>query len=54
MVPVGVSFPMGLSRSFFTDVEGSTKLLHELGVDQYARVTRNGFEAQAADTRLRD
>src|SRR3989442_5264291 len=36
MTPVQRDLPSGTVTFLFTDVEGSTKLLHELGADQYA------------------
>src|SRR5437870_8254610 len=37
MKPVGRGLPSGTVTFLFTDVEGSTKLLHELGAAAYAR-----------------
>ena len=52
MVPVGRDLPSGTVTFFFTDVEGSTRLLHELGAAGYAdalaehrRVLRGAFGA---------
>ena len=36
MKPVGRDLPSGTVTFLFTDVEGSTKLLHELGAAAYA------------------
>jgi class 3 adenylate cyclase len=36
MTPVRGDLPSGTVTFLFTDVEGSTKLLHELGADEYA------------------
>ena len=36
MMPVRRDLPSGTVSFLFTDVEGSTKLLHELGADVYA------------------
>lgn len=36
MMPVRRGLPSGTVTFLFTDVEGSTKLLHELGADEYA------------------
>ena len=35
-VPVGRELPTGTVTFLFTDVEGSTRLLHELGAAAYA------------------
>ena len=32
------SLPSGTVTFLFTDIEGSTKLLHELGAEEYSRV----------------
>jgi predicted ATPase/class 3 adenylate cyclase len=52
MAPVGRDLPSGTVTFLFTDVESSTKLLHELGAEGYAmalaehrRVLREAFEA---------
>jgi len=52
MTPVRSDLPSGTATFLFTDVEGSTRLLHELGADGYAgalaehrRVLRAAFEA---------
>ncbi len=52
MTPVQRDLPAGTVTFLFTDVEGSTKLLHELGPDAYAdalaehrRVLREAFVA---------
>jgi predicted ATPase/class 3 adenylate cyclase len=52
MTVVGRDLPSGTVTFLFTDVEGSTKLLHELGADEYAqalaehrRVLREAFGA---------
>jgi predicted ATPase/class 3 adenylate cyclase len=52
MVPVRSDLPLGTITFLFTDVEGSTKLLHELGASGYAkalqdhrRVLREAFSA---------
>jgi len=37
MSPVGRDLPSGTVTLLFTDVEGSTKLLHELGADAYTQ-----------------
>jgi predicted ATPase/class 3 adenylate cyclase len=37
MTPVGRELPAGTVTFLFTDVEGSTKLLHELGAAEYAQ-----------------
>src|SRR5438034_11825523 len=51
MKPVSRELPSGTVTFLFTDVEGSTKLLHELGAEGYAaalaehrRVLREAFE----------
>jgi len=51
-VPVGRDLPSGTVTFLFTDVEGSTKLLHEFGAAEYAnalaehrRVLRGAFSA---------
>ena len=36
MVPVRPDLPSGTVTFLFTDVEGSTRLLHELGTESYA------------------
>jgi class 3 adenylate cyclase len=36
MTPVRRDLPSGTVTFLFTDVEGSTKLLHELGAETYA------------------
>ena len=48
---VGRDLPSGTVTFLFTDVEGSTKLLHELGAERYSeallehrRVLRSAFE----------
>jgi predicted ATPase/class 3 adenylate cyclase len=53
MPPVHRDLPSGTVTFLFTDVEGSTKLLHELGPDEYAatlaehrRIVREAFEAR--------
>jgi len=53
MAPVRRDLPSGTVTFLFTDVEGSTKLLHELGADDYARalgehrrIVREAFGAQ--------
>jgi class 3 adenylate cyclase len=53
MTPVGRDLPSGTVTFLFTDVEGSTKLLHELGAEGYAealaehrRILREAFGAQ--------
>src|SRR5687767_1771368 len=50
MGPVRTDLPSGTITFLFTDVEGSTRLLHELGAEQYAqalaehrRVLRQAF-----------
>jgi len=50
MTPVGRDLPLGTVTLLFTDIEGSTKLLHELGAEAYAealaehrRVLREAF-----------
>jgi len=52
MAPVRRDLPSGTVSFLFTDVEGSTKLLHELGADVYAealaehrRILRDAFGA---------
>src|SRR5207249_5155061 len=52
MKPVSRELPSGTVTFLFTDVEGSTKLLHELGAEGYAaalaehrRVLREAFAA---------
>jgi len=52
MTPVGRDLPSGTVTFLFTDVEGSTKLLHELGAAEYAaalaehrRILREAFGA---------
>jgi predicted ATPase/class 3 adenylate cyclase len=52
MTSVGRDLPSGTVTFLFTDVEGSTKLLHELGTDVYAaalaehrRILREAFSA---------
>ena len=52
MTPVGRDLPSGTVTFLFTDVEGSTKLLHELGAESYAaalaehrRILREAFGA---------
>ncbi len=52
MTPVRRDLPLGTVTFFFTDVEGSTKLLHELGAEGYAqalaehrRILRQAFSA---------
>src|SRR5437016_10290395 len=52
MKPVGRDLPSGTVTFLFTDVEGSTKLLHELGAAAYAaaltehrRILREAFGA---------
>jgi predicted ATPase/class 3 adenylate cyclase len=52
MTPVQRDLPSGTVTFFFTDVEGSTKLLHELGAEGYAqalaehrRILRQAFRA---------
>src|SRR3990170_2177318 len=52
MTPVRRDLPSGTVTFLFTDVEGSTRLLHELGADGYAealaehrRVLREAFSA---------
>ena len=52
MTPVPRDLPSGTVTFFFTDVEGSTKLLHELGAEGYAqalaehrRILRQAFRA---------
>src|SRR5688572_13974398 len=52
MTPVRSDLPSGTVTFLFTDVEGSTKLLHELGAEAYAealaehrRVLRSAFQA---------
>jgi predicted ATPase/class 3 adenylate cyclase len=52
MPPVRRDLPSGTVTFLFTDVEGSTKLLHELGADEYAealaehrRILRGAFSA---------
>ncbi len=54
MTPVRRDLPSGTVTFLFTDVEGSTRLLHELGADRYAealaehrRVLREAFGAHA-------
>ena len=49
---MGRDLPSGTVTFLFTDIEGSTKLLHELGADGYAdalaahrRIVRNAFAA---------
>src|SRR6266496_1101383 len=37
MTPVRPDLPTGTVTFLFTDVEGSTKLLHELGAEDYSR-----------------
>jgi class 3 adenylate cyclase len=53
MAPVRSDLPSGTVTFLFTDVEGSTALLHELGAEEYAaalgehrRVLREAFAAQ--------
>jgi len=53
MTPVRRDLPSGTVTFLFTDVEGSTKLLHELGAEGYAdalaehrRIVRAAFRAQ--------
>jgi predicted ATPase/class 3 adenylate cyclase len=50
MTPVGRDLPSGTVTFLFTDIEGSTKLLHELGAETYAeallthrRILREAF-----------
>lgn len=52
MTPVRSDLPSGTVTFLFTDVEGSTRLLHELGADGYAgalaehrQVLRAAFKA---------
>src|SRR6266571_5758574 len=52
MMPVSRQLPSGTVTFLFTDVEGSTKLLHELGAEAYAdaltehrRLLREAFAA---------
>jgi predicted ATPase/class 3 adenylate cyclase len=52
MAPVGRDLPSGTVTFLFTDIEGSTKLLHELGAERYAealaehrRILREAFGA---------
>ena len=52
MMPVRRDLPSGTVSFLFTDVEGSTRLLHELGADDYAealaghrRILREAFSA---------
>src|SRR6266699_1019317 len=52
MTPVRRDLPSGTVTFLFTDVEGSTRLLHELGADRYAealaehrRILREAFGA---------
>src|SRR5712691_4067344 len=52
MTAVPRDLPSGTVTFLFTDVEGSTKLLHELGADAYAqalaehrRILREAFDA---------
>jgi predicted ATPase/class 3 adenylate cyclase len=52
MLPVRRDLPSGTVTFLFTDVEGSTKLMHELGADEYAealaghrRILREAFGA---------
>jgi class 3 adenylate cyclase len=52
MKPVGRDLPSGTVTFLYTDVEGSTKLLHELGAPAYAaalsehrRILREAFDA---------
>jgi class 3 adenylate cyclase len=52
MTPVRRDLPSGTVTFLFTDVEGSTTLLHELGADEYAdalaehrRILRGAFGA---------
>jgi predicted ATPase len=52
MRPVSRELPSGIVTFLFTDVEGSTRLLHELGTEEYARalsehrrVLRDAFSA---------
>ena len=52
MLPVRRDLPSGTVTFLFTDVEGSTRLLHELGADEYAealaghrRILREAFGA---------
>jgi len=54
MMPVGRDLPSGTVTFLFTDVEGSTKLLHELGAEAYAealsehrRILRAAFAANS-------
>ena len=37
MAPVRSELPTGTVTFLFTDVEGSTQLLHELGAEHYAQ-----------------
>jgi predicted ATPase/class 3 adenylate cyclase len=53
MIPVRGDLPSGTVTFLFTDVEGSTRLLHELGAEGYAealaehrRIMRSTFSAQ--------
>jgi class 3 adenylate cyclase len=40
MTPVRPDLPSGTVTFLFTDVEGSTRLLHELGAEAYAEALR--------------
>jgi hypothetical protein len=57
MKDVRRDLPAGTVTLLFTDVEGSTELLHELGADDYAgalaehrRILREAFEHHGADS----
>jgi len=43
------SLPSGTVTFLFTDIEGSTKLLHDLGAEEYSRLSESGpFDASGA------
>jgi class 3 adenylate cyclase len=46
MMRVTRDFPVGTVTFLFTDVEGSTKLLHELGAEQYAQALTESSQSE--------
>src|SRR6266508_2680872 len=54
MTPVRRDLPSGTVTFFFTDVEGSTKLLHELGTECYAQALAEHRRILRQATRAHD
>jgi predicted ATPase/class 3 adenylate cyclase len=54
MTPVRRDLPSGTVTFLFTDVEGSTRLLHELGAEDYARVLAEQRRVLRQATRAHD